>query len=66
MRSNWPNTLKQVWQRKKEWLLTIIGLALGIPFITDGPPWLIVLIWVVTHPSLSTNGTQPTRAITPC
>lgn len=48
MRSNWSSIAGQVWQRKKEWLLGIIGLALSIPFITDGPPWLIILICVIT------------------
>ncbi len=48
MTSNWRHILVEVWQRKKEWLLTIIGLALGIPFITDGPRELNILIWTIT------------------
>lgn len=48
MTSNWRHILIQVWQRKKEWLLTIIGLALGIPFITEGGLWLTILVWAIT------------------
>ena len=33
---------------KKNWLLTIIGLALSIPFLTEGPFWLNILIWAIT------------------
>lgn len=48
MTSNWLHIGSQVWQRKKEWLLTIIGLALGIPFLTEGALWLNLLGWALT------------------
>ena len=52
MRSNWRHILSQVWQRKKNGLLTIIGLAFSIPYLTEGPlrlnifNWAFTLLWV--------------------